>query len=134
MRALNFDWELVSGAEVLGVIGTHERKRNDGSLTWGQVAIILSKGAIVLSVNADTDEVIVDLQAVPEGAEWLDIRSVVDVVGLPLGWCWVLTNYLGYSDGFALAFGQTTPDALQPKVNFVVESSVLTCFQMAPVG
>ncbi len=134
MSTLSFDWETVSGTDVIAVVGIRERRLNDGALTWDQVALILGKQAILLSVNVDTDEVLVTLSHPPRGEGWCDIGVFAPLIGAPLGWCWVGTNYRGYSDSFTLAFGAALPDALEPKLTFMSEGSALVCFQMMSVG
>ena len=134
MAAVNFDWELVSGSRVLAVMGRNERRMSGASLAWDEVAIVLGENAVVLSVNYDTDEVVVDLSAVPASDDWQEVSSLQRLVAKPLGWCWVVTNYRGYSDGFILALGDVLPEALEPKLMFLGEGSALTCFQMTPVG
>jgi hypothetical protein len=133
MSTLPFDWEVVSHSKVLSVIGRDERRMNDGSLRWDEIAFVIGKMAIHLAVNEDTDEVIVSYAISPQGDDWLEIASLDFVVGMPLGYCWLNTNSLGYSDGFTLAFGDMVPEVLEPKLTFLGEASSLCCYKMAPV-
>lgn len=131
MASLNFDWELVSGSRVVSVLGRHERQMTDAAFAWDEIAIVLGESAVVLTVNVDTDEIVVNLSAVPTGDDWLEIVPLNRFVTKHLGSCWEVTNYRGYSDGFIVAFGDVLPDALKPKLTFLGEGSAITCFQMA---
>lgn len=132
MSGLRFDWETVTHTPVAAVIGTNQRRMDDGSLFWDALAFVLSESAIILTVNDDTDEIVVAHDAIPDGREWTSIPSFDDVVGKPLGWCWVSTNYRGYRDSFTLAFGDVVPDAAQPRLTFLGEGSSVTCFDLSP--
>lgn len=134
MASLNFDWELVDGSTVVAAIGRNERRMDDEAFAWDEIAIVLAENAIILSVNDDTDEVIVNLSAVPTGKDWLDVAPLNRFVSEQLGWCWEVTNYRGYSDGFMVAFGDVLPNALHPKLTFFGEGSAITCLQMTIVG
>jgi len=90
---LQFDYETVDGAIVAAVLG----KRDEGG-SWQSVAIVLESRAMVLSVDADSDQISVDLEAIPEGPEWAAIESMKIAVGSVLGWCWIGKNYRGYLD------------------------------------
>nr|WP_314431294.1 DUF6334 family protein [uncultured Brevundimonas sp.] len=128
MSTLNFDWDVVDGQTVLAVIGRNERRQSDASLAWDQIAFVLDERALILSVN-DTDELIVELSAVSEPGDWLEVASLSRFVAKPLGWGWVIANYRGYNDGFMVAFGETT-DGLEPKLTFLAEGSAIICFHM----
>ncbi len=134
MSNLRFDWEVVNGVEVRAVIGRNALRMNDGSLCWDEVAFVAGDKAVLLTVNFDTDEIIVDYSPCPQGEDWAPITPLQIVVGMPLGWCWEMSNYLGYSDGFALAFGGVLPGALEPKMTFIAAGSALSCLMMAAVG
>jgi len=134
MASLNFDWEIVAGSYVAAIIGRNERRMNDASFAWDKIAFVLGQNAVILTVSDDTDEVIVNLSAAPTGDDWLKVAPLNRFVSKQLGWCWEVTNYLGYSDGFIVAFGDVVPDALEPNLTFLGEGAAITCFQMAAIS
>lgn len=132
MSDLQFDWEAVVHKSVVAVIGRNQRRMSDGSLAWDALALALGDDAVLLTVTADTDEIIVSHEPAPDGGGWTVVSDLADAVGKPLGWCWVGTNYRGYRDSFTLAFGDVLPDALQPRLTFLAEASSLSCFDLTP--
>jgi hypothetical protein len=132
MCALKFDWEEVSHKAVSAVVGRSERRMNGGSLAWDELALVVGTRAVVLTVTANTDEIVVAHEPRPDGGDWKPVTALSDAVGKSLGWCWVGTNYLGYCDSFTLALGDVVPDALQPRLTFVAEGAALTCFDLKP--
>jgi hypothetical protein len=132
MSALNFDWEEVSAKAVLAVVGRGERCMDDGSLAWSALAFAVGTGALVLTVTPDTDEIVVAHEPGLQGEEWKSVTALADVVGKPLGWCWVGKNYRGYRDSLTLALGDVVPGALQPRLTFLAKGASLACFDLQP--
>jgi Family of unknown function (DUF6334) len=132
MPDLQFDWEAVAHRPVLAVLGRNQRRMSDGSLAWDALALALGDDAVVLTITADTDEIIVSHQTTPGGEEWVAVSALADAMGKPLGWCWFGTNYRGYRDSFTLALGDVVPDALRPRLTFLAEASSLSCFDLMP--
>lgn len=130
MSGLSFDWEAVAHKPVIAVLAMHERRMSDGSLAWNALALALGDDAVVLTVTAETDEFVISHQPAPDREGWAVVPALADVVGKPLGWCWVGTNYLGYRDSFTVAFGDIVPDALQPRLTFLAEASSFSCFDL----
>lgn len=134
MSMLRFDWESVLDEVVAAILARGERPMSDASLRWDALALVIGSGAIVLSVTADTDEIVATHQAAPPGRGWDRVAGLADMLGRPLGWCWVGENYRGYRDSFTLALGDVVPDALQPRLTFVAEGGGLCCFDVTPRG
>jgi hypothetical protein len=132
MSVLQFDWEAIAHQRVLSVVGRNERRMSDGSLAWDALAFVVGDSAVVLTVTADTDEIAVGHEPAPRG--WNEATTLREVIGKPLGWCWVGVNYRGYRDSFTLAFGDALPDALQPRLTFMGEGASLSCFDVTPRG
>src|SRR5690348_11533929 len=132
MSILKFDWEAVTEQPIAYIVGRGERQMSDGSLAWDALAFVLGDSAVVLTVNTDTDEIVVAHESTPRSESWIAVAALSDAVGKPLGWCWVGTNYRGSRDSFTLAFGDEVPDALQPRLTFLGEGSSLSCFEMTP--
>lgn len=130
MSELQFDWETVTHKSVLAVMGRNERRMSDGSLAWGALAFTVGEDAVVLTVTADTDEIVVSHEPAPDSADWVVVPALADAVGKPLGWCWVAMNYRGYRDSFTLALGDVVPDALTPRLTFLAEARSLSCFDL----
>lgn len=134
MAFLDFDWELVSGRHVVAFMGRNERRMDHAGVVWDELAIVLGENAVILSVNDDTDEITVTLCSMPSGNDWLKVEPLSRYATKKLGWCWEITNYRGYSDGFIVAFGDVLPDAIEPKLTFLGEGSAIACFQMTAVN
>ena len=114
---LQFDYDEVHGQRATAVLG-----QRDGAAGWQRIAIVLKDRALMLRVDADTDEIVVDLEAAPETIMgWLAIDDLSDFVGSELGWCWVGRNYLGYLDMFTLSFS-----GLEPQVCFTGEGATIS--------
>lgn len=133
MSTLDFEWEAFAQKAVSAVVGRNERQMNDGSLAWDALAFLVGDEAVVLTVTADTDEIVVAREAAPGGKRWKSVTAFSDVVGKPLGWCWVGTNHRGYRDSFTLALGFMS-EALQPQLTFVAEASCLSAYYVTPCG
>jgi len=134
MSDLGFDWEAVVHKPVTAVVGRKERRMSDGSLAWYALAFAVGDSAVVLTVTADTDEIEVTHENVPNGGGWKSVTALEGTVGKPLGWCWVGRNYRGYRDSFTFALGDVLPDALEPHLTFLAEGSSLRCFNLTLVA
>ena len=130
--ALQFEWDSVTHLAISAIAGQNERETNDGSLSWDALAFGLGDRAVVLTINADTDEIMVSHETMPEGDEWHPVAALAHIVGQSLGWSWIGTNYRGYTDSFTLGLGDVVPDALQPRLMFLGEASSLSCFEVTP--
>lgn len=67
MSVLRFDWEVVAEKPVSAVVGSNERRTDDGSLAWDALAFVLGGNAVVLTVNPDTDEIAVAHESIANG-------------------------------------------------------------------
>ena len=128
--ALQFDWEQVTHRPISALVGQNERAMSDGSTAWDALAFCVGDHAVVLTVNPDTDEIIVAHETMPEGDGWQPVTLLSHVVGKSFGWSWIGTNHRGYTDSFMLALGEEVPDALEPRLMFLCEASSLTCFDV----
>ena len=129
--ALRFDWEKVEYQTIDEVLGLNGNALKDGAASWDSVALCTQLGAVILTVDPDTDQIIVSLENCPTGNNWSPISNFEFAKSKPLGWCWVGMNYRGYRDSFTLAFGDGMPDALQPRCTFVAAASSLSCFDLS---
>jgi len=132
MTGLSFDWEAAARRPVLAVTGCNQRRMNDGSLAWDALALVLGDDAITLTASQDSDEIVLAHTSEPRDASWNAVPALADLVGKPLGWCWLGRNSRGYQDTFTIALGEAVPDALQPRIAFLAEGSSLSCFDLAP--
>ncbi|MFC3600133.1 DUF6334 family protein [Sphingobium scionense] len=130
--SFRFDWDEVAHEQVTDVLGLDATVMDDGSARWGSVAICVGTTAVVVTVEPDTDQVIVARAALPSGSGWERIPSFDFAVAKPLGWSWIGINSQGYKDSFTVAFGDAVPDALTPRCTFLAEASSLMCFDLAP--
>ncbi len=130
--ALRFDWHEVLHAIISNVQGLNADIMDDGSARWEAVAICLDRTAIMVTVEPDTDEIILSLGDLPLGDGWAPISSFDFAVSQPLGWSWLGINSQGYKDSFTIALGDVVPDALQPRFMFIAAGSSLTGLDLIP--
>lgn len=119
---LLFDYEKARAQVVTAVLGLE-----DGPAGWQSIAIVTSERAILIRLDADTDELTVSSEPAPDvGKGWSPIDALASAIRSELGWCWVGRNYLGYLDMFTLSFS-----GLEPQVCFVGEASNVTVRRIA---
>ena len=126
---LQFDWEAVEGSTVAAVVAKEARGLNDGNLVYREIAFVLGARAVVLRVNADTDEVIVTLEDFASSSEWQPLVPLQEVVSRTLGWCWEGRNYRGYLDTFTIAL-----DGIDPALCFTGVASTLQCARVTTIA
>ncbi|WP_276499093.1 DUF6334 family protein [Pontibacter litorisediminis] len=113
------DLDNLTGKEVTQALALHE-------LTYGwlqQVVFRVEEVWLVISVNEDTDEVV--LSVLPE----LDFAALEQQYSFTqvsnqrkkIAWLWRMTNQFGYEDGFQLAFD----DVEGTNVQLLAEASQL---------
>jgi hypothetical protein len=95
-----------------------------------KVAVCLERTTLLISVNEDTDEIVLkvseDRRAVLGPARrWKSLEPLTRYVGKKLGWCWTARNYRGYSDLFILSF-----DVIEPQIVFCAIASFLYIYKM----
>jgi hypothetical protein len=130
--SLRLDWDDVAHAEVTEILGLNAATMSDGSARWDAIAICIGDTAVTVTVEPDTDQIIVTRVALPFGDEWKPIPSFKFANAKPLGWCWIGINSQGYKDSFTIAFGDVIADAIQPRCLFLAEASSLSCFDLLP--
>lgn len=130
--SLRFDWDEVGHQKITDVLGLNAVVMDDGSVRWAAVAICLGSSAVLLTVEPDTDQVVVERDTSPSGGGWEAIPSFEFAINRPLGWSWIGINSQGYKDSFTIALGDIVPDALQPRCTFLAEASYLSCFDLIP--
>ena len=129
---LNFDWESVQGQRATAIEGTNLRVDEVARSCCDELALHLEQGVVHVSVNIDTDEVIVraypDASALDSSLEWKNIDTLKEYVGYELGWCWIARNYLGYADTFMLSFA-----GIEPEVTLVGMASSLHIYRLTRI-
>jgi hypothetical protein len=129
---LNFDWESVHGQRVTAIEGINLRVDQVARSKCDELALHLEKGVVHVSVNVDTDEVIVraypDASALDRSLEWKNVDILKEYVGYELGWCWIARNYLGYADTFMLSFA-----GIEPEVALVGMASFLYIYRLTRI-
>jgi hypothetical protein len=130
--SFRFDWDDVAHQRITDVLGLNADSMDDGSARWEAVAICVGSTAVVVTVEPDTDQIIVALEAVPYGDGWKPIPSFEFAISKPLGWSWIGINSQGYKDSFTIALGDVVPDALDPRCTFIAAASSLSCFDLVP--
>jgi hypothetical protein len=130
--SFRFDWDDVADHTITEVLGLNAAVMDDGAARWDAVAICLGSTAVVVTVEPDTDQIIVSREAPPTGDGWELISSFEFAVAKPIGWSWIGINYLGYKDSFTIALGGVVPDALTPRCTFIAAATSLTCLDLVP--
>ena len=129
---LNFDWESVQGQLVVSIEGANLQLDQVARSRCEDLALRLEQGVVHVSVNIDTDEVIVraypDASALDGSKEWKNIDILKEYVGYELGWCWIARNYLGYADTFMLSFA-----GIEPEVALVAMASSLHVYRLTRI-
>ncbi|MBC6981362.1 DUF6334 family protein [Caulobacter sp. 17J80-11] len=97
----------------------------------GEIVVMGDTLGLHLTVNPDTDELIVTLceGAAPGGDDWVEVEELADCIGREIGWSWSAINSQGYWDLFALAF-----DGIVPNVAFLGMASTIDVLRMAPLS
>jgi uncharacterized protein DUF6334 len=130
---LNFDYELLHGQRVTSIKGSGVQRGKDGSTVCEKVAVLLERTALIISVNEDTDEVVVQEAEglwilAGHSSSWTNLELLSEYLGRELGWCWVGRNYRGYADTFVLSFS-----GLEPEIAFCGVASSLWFYKMNKV-
>jgi hypothetical protein len=134
---LHFDWEEeeIHGATIIGVMGQPDYLPN-GDISWWRLAILLGDKAIRISVNNDTDELIVTLESTvlpiegePLDLPWINVAPLAALVGRELGWCWIGRNSQGYLDAFTIAIDGIDPDYMFVGIASSVDIRKITCLR-----
>ena len=103
---------------------------DNGSARWDAVAICVDNAAIVVTVEPETDQVIVARADPQIAADWASIASFDYAIGKKLGWCWIGINSQGYKDSFTVAICGSGLDFIEPHWTFVAAASSLQCFDL----
>ncbi|MEO7691688.1 MAG: DUF6334 family protein [Sphingomonas sp.] len=127
--SFRFDWNEVEGAQIAAILGLDAMTLSDGSAQWDAVAICIGETAVMVTVEPDTDQVIISREVPPCGEGWQSIASFDFAVGKTLGWSWIGINSQGYKDALTVAFGPG-PDSIWPRCTFVAAASSLTVFDL----
>jgi hypothetical protein len=125
---MRLDWEEVVDRPITSVFGLEAATMDNGSARWDAIAICIGSLAVLVTVEPDTDQVIVALSDPPVSPGWASIQSFDSALGKKLGWCWIGINSQGYKDSFTIALG----GLLDPHCTFVAEASSLICFDLTP--
>lgn len=129
---LNFDWESLQGQRVTAIEGTNLRVDEVARLSCDELVLHLEQGIIHVSVNTDTDEVIVhaypNANALKGSRAWKAVDTLREYVSYELGWCWIARNYLGYADTFMMSFA-----GIEPEVALVGMASSLQIFRLTRI-
>lgn len=82
--SFRFDWDEVAHEQVTDVLGLDATVMDDGSARWDLVAICVGTTAVVVTVEPDTDQVIVARAALPCGGGWRGSRLLISRLPSPL--------------------------------------------------
>lgn len=125
---LGFDYEPIQGQRLEKVQGIGPLTYEDGRIGFDSVRIFLDKDSLIISVDEDTDELIISLEKLPNDKEteaWVDIDLLKDYVGSEIGWLWCAKNWMGYADMVAFSFS-----GIEPRVAIVGAASKLSLYSI----
>jgi hypothetical protein len=126
---LNFDYDLLHGQRLASITGCGA-KAAKGGVKVERVAIGLERTALVISINEDTDEIVLKASQAKRtllgsSRRWKSLAPLTKYVGKELGWCWTARNYKGYADLFILSF-----QGIEPQIVFCGIASNLWIYRM----
>ena len=111
---LSFDYDSLQGQRVVSIMGCAARQTKEG-MKVNQVALILERATLLISVHEDTDEII--LRASEDGRaimgssrKWRKLTPLSKYTAKKVGWCWTARNDRGYGDLFILSFRGIEPE------------------------
>jgi hypothetical protein len=112
---LTFDYETVQGKNIVAIKGRGLQRSQTGTARCAAVAFLLKHSTILVSVNEDTDEIVLQQENDVEmfaghSSDWVNIEFLSEYVGREIGWCWICRNYLGYADTVLLSFSDIEPN------------------------
>lgn len=125
---LGFDYEPIQGQRLEEFQGSGPLTYDDGRVGFDSVRIVLAKESLVISVDADTDELIIALegfQKEEEAEAWVGIDLLKGHVGSEIGWLWRAKNWMGYADMVAFSFS-----GIEPKIAIVGAASKLNLYSI----
>jgi hypothetical protein len=129
---LQFDYDEVLGATLAKAEGIAELRLDDGTKAYDSIRLLLEGGSFInIQTTENTDEIAVEYhkghaEYYTDRIERTDVSFMSEYRGLPLGWCWIGTNYRGYKDVFLLSFA-----GVDPQLAFVACASKIHCYRLA---
>lgn len=130
--SFRFDWDEVAYGTITEILGLNAAIMNDGTSRWDAVAICLGITAVVVTVELDTDQVIITREPPPVSEHWQPISSFEFAIAKRLGWSWIGINSQGYKDSFTIELSGDQTDVFHPRCTFVAAASSLACFDLIP--
>ena len=120
------DYDAIHGLPVSSILGTGAQILTDGSTSFEEIAFIAGDKALVVSVNQDTDEIILRVEHAPSfltdnAAGWENCELLREYIGRELGWAWTAINCKGYADTLILSFAGIEPEVLLCGVASTIE-------------
>ena len=125
-NALGFDYEPIQGQTLKGVFGRAPLTLDDGSVAFDEIEFKLENCSIFINVKPDTDEVFCSQESSQEstGNSWLKVDALGRYVGCEIGWLWLATNWMGYTDMLCFSLSGINPSigliAIAAKLNLLV--------------
>ena len=122
------DYDTLHSQRLVSVRGRNTHRMSNGSTSCDALAFCLERDVLVVTVNADTDEVELartDLEVVSNQDTWKNVVVLGEFLGKELGWCWIGRNYRGYADTLTLSFS-----GLDPELSLCGEGSALSIYKL----
>lgn len=110
---LDFDYELIQGQRLERALGRMPLAYDDGAVSFDNILLVLEKCSLLLSVDAETDELSIALEGALESNNsegWVRIKPLEGQIGSEIGWLWLAKNWMGYVDMVTLSFSGIEPD------------------------
>jgi len=110
-------YETVQGQRLKSAQGSMPLVYDDQSVAFDEIHLVFEREYLTLSVDPDTDEVVLDCRPLGEGGgqvgdAWQILGSMADFQDLELGWCWLGRNQQGYTDTIILSFSGPEPQMM----------------------
>lgn len=126
---LSFDYDSLQGQRVESIMGCGARQTKEG-MKVKEVALVLERTTLLISVNEDTDEIILRasedrLAIMGSSRKWRKLTPLSRYTAKKVGWCWTARNDRGYGDLFILSFR-----GIEPEIVFCAIASSLWMYKV----
>jgi len=122
------DHEKFQGRRLRKVKGVAPLVYDDGCIGFDRVIFQLDGGYLLISVNNDTDELIVSGMLnsdYDECIDCIDIEYMEKYLDLDIGWLWYAENWMGYADMVVFSFS-----GIEPSIAFLGAASKICSYSI----
>jgi hypothetical protein len=131
-------WELIEGKVIIAIEGSPSHPEKPGLAAFEWISFHADGHCLSLTINKDTDEIVVDFEAIKEPPQTdSQIASVLyKLIGKEFFWLWIAQNSHGYLDTVMMSFAdpaakdEGTLGPVVPQIAFVGVASSIQLFQL----